>query len=236
MPHWPSSSKVRLGLLVNALYMLSLFLPSHSQVGGRPYVHTYERRAGRLRADSPPDYAPLPPYQAETLKADAYHWRQSGQTDVYLTRELTLVRKRGHTLLLSPTFAMKAHEPPRSVILSFISFSHEQFYDRNSPFVITADGTELWRYGWRGAGDETPSSGRALHTAALDANGQVVETLGHEIPFDIFFGLLGARRVTIELGPDRVELTPEQMEALRDMYRPLPRQTPQSRERGAGKR
>jgi hypothetical protein len=218
--NWLSSPRVRLGLVVNGLYFLSLFSPSQMHTTARRHNYPSEGRAARLRATSPPDYAPLPP-QTQPLKADSHYWPESGQLDVYLTRELVVVRRHGHTLLLSPTFTKTSQGPgpPRSALFYFSAFSHEQFYDKDSPFVITADGTELWRYGWGAPGYEKTSSGKALHSAALDGDGQVVETLGHTIPFNIFLEILGSQRVTFELGPDRFELTPEQMEALRDMYR-----------------
>ncbi len=227
--HWLSNPRVRLGLLVNGLYLLSLFIPTQQPTQARRYSYPYEERAER-RLRSPftvPAYAPLPTLKVP-LKAESHYWKESDQLDIYLTRELILVRQQGHTLLLSPTFTTRTLVPeqPRSVLLYFTSFSHEQFYDKDSPFVVMADGTALWRYGWRAPGDETPSNRKAMHSAALDGDGQVVETLGHEIPYDIFARITRAKHVTIELGPDRVELTPEQLEALRDMNRRLPQIPP----------
>lgn len=225
---WLSNPRVRLGLLVNGLYLLSLLAPSPpptralsaGSLAPSPYP------SARLTAVAPPDYAPLPP-QTRPLKAETHYWKESDQLDVYLSRELTLVRRRGHTLLLSPTFTTKvlSAERPRTVLLYFSAFSHEQLFDRDSPFVITADGAELWRYGRRGPGDETPAGAKVLHSAALDGDGQVVETLGHEIPYDLFARLVGAREVVFELGPDTVRLTPEQSGALLDMHVRLLQQT-----------
>ena len=227
MANWLSSSKVRLGLLINGLYFISLAFPSSPPpyARARTSAHTYEKRAERLRSKKAPAYAPLTTTTVSGLSvAETHYWREQDQLDVYLTNDLTLVRRRGHTLLLSPTYATKVLKPgrPHSVLLRFVSFSHEQFFDRNSPFVITADGVERWRYGARGPGDETPWNAKALYSAAFDDNGQVVETLGHELPYDIFVQVVGARRVMIELGDDMVELTPQQMESLRDMHRHLP--------------
>jgi hypothetical protein len=236
MTRWLSSSKVRLGLVINGLYLLSLLVPSPRSTAVL-YARTYERPPARLRAVEPPEYAPLP-QQTQPLKAEAHYWKQTDQLDVYLTRELLLVRERGHTLLLSPTFTTRALVPerPRNVLMYFSAFSHEQFYDRNSSFVITADGEELWRYGWRAPGDETPWNMKALHSAALDGSGQVVETLGHEIPYDLFVRIVGARRVAIELGPERIELTPEQLGAMRDMHSRLLQQTRPTNPHGAGQK
>ena len=233
---WLSSSKVRLGLVVNGLYLLSLLVPS-PQSNALTYSLTGARPPARLRSVNPPDYAPLTP-QTQPLQADTHYWKHSGQLDVYLTNELTLVRERGHTLLLSPSFSTQALSPerPRTVLFHFSAFSHEQFYDRDSRFVITADGEELWRYGRRAPGDETPPTGKALHSAALDDKGQVFESLGHEIPYDLFVRIVGARRVALELGPERVEFTREQMAALRDMHSRLLQQTRPTNPHGAGQR
>ena len=232
---WLSSSKVRLGLVINVLYLLSLAVPSpHSNA--LPHSRSSARPPARLRSVNPPDYAPLTS-QTQPLQAETHYWKHSGQLDVYLTRELTLVRERGHTLLLSPSFNTQALSPerPRTVHMFFTAFSHEQYYDRDTRFVITADGEELWRYGRRAAGDETPPNGKALHSAALDERGQVFETLSHEIPYDLFVRIVGARRVTLELGPERVELTSEQMAALLDMHSRLLQQTRPTNPHGAGK-
>jgi hypothetical protein len=108
----------------------------------------------------------------------------------------------------------------------FTSYSYEQHYDEGSPFVITADGVEVWRSGWRGPGDETPWNAKARHSAKLDENNQVFETFGPEIPNDLFAKFARARHVTFELGPDTVELTTEQMAALREMSSLLPYTSP----------
>ena len=157
--HWLSNSKVRLGLIVNILYFLSLYAPPSQHTRAR----TYERPAERLRSKSAPDFAPLPQQMLMTpLKAETHYWKTSDQLDVYLTRDLLLIRRRGHTLLLSPTYATKVLNPeqPRSVLLNFTSFSHEQVYDKDSSFVITADGAEVWRYGTRAPTTRLPGTPR----------------------------------------------------------------------------
>jgi hypothetical protein len=217
--HWLSSPRVRLGLIVNGLYFLSLFSPSPSYTRAKLYARAYESPAGRLRSKGSPGYAPLLP-QTGPLKAETRYLYDSQQLEVYLTREIVLVRRRDHTLLLSPTYAMSRlpySKQTLPVLLHFSSFSHEQLFDRDSSFVITADGVELWRYGRRGPGDMTPSNAKGLYTAALDDNDQVAETLGHEIPYDLFVQLVSAQNVTFELGPDTIELTQGQLDVLRDM-------------------
>lgn len=220
---WHSSPKVRLALIVNGLYFISLFTPPPPYARPRLVAHTNRLRAespeakappaARLEAKAPPAYATLAPPSGPT-QAATHYWKERDQLDVYLTNDLTLIRQLGHTLLLSATFTAKvrAPEPPRSVLLHFVSYSQRQMFDRDTPFVIKADGSELWRSG---------TNARPLHSAAYHGE-QVVETFGVEIPYDLFLQVISARRVVVELGDDRVELTPEQIEALRDMRRRLP--------------
>ena len=225
--HWLSSPRVRLGLLVNGLYLLSLFTQTPPQ---RTRACTFVRSSGcdtgRLCSTSPPEYAPLAP-QTGALKAKRDYRLESGQYRISLTRDLLLARERGYTLLLSPMYYTEVlNERPFSVVMLFTSYSHEQHYDGDSAFVINADGVEVWRSGQRGPGDETPWHARALHSAKLDENNQVFETFGQEIPNDIFARMARARRVTFELGPDTVKLTTEQLAALREMSILLPHTSP----------
>jgi hypothetical protein len=225
--HWLSNPKVRLGLIVNIVYFLSVFMPSPQYTRARPFAPAYERPAERLRSKGAPEFAPLPPMKGP-LEAETHYWQASDQLDIYLTRELLLVRRYDHTLLLSPSLTTKSANPerPSSVLLHFTSFSHEQTFDKNSPFVITADGVALWRYGSHGPGDATLMYSNVLYSAALDGDKQVVETVGHEIPYDVFEQLVSARRVAFELGPDSFALTAEQLAALRDMRRFIPHTPP----------
>jgi hypothetical protein len=127
-------------------------------------------------------------------------------------------------LLLSPTFIMQGHstEPPRTVLLRFFSFSDAQFFTDESPLIITADDVTAWPDTALFDGYPTPTGARVLHSATTDENSHVAETFGIEIPFETFVEIISAKRVIISLGPDRVELTAEQIEALRDMYRRIP--------------
>ncbi|MCA1622126.1 MAG: hypothetical protein LC795_23215 [Acidobacteria bacterium] len=230
MWYWLSSSKVRVGLLVNGLYLLSLILPSPAQVGGRPYARTYRERAGDYaapappRALTPPAYPPLPRARGES-KVETSQVREADQLEVYLKQDLTLVNELGHKLLLSPTFATRLSRPeaPRTALLRFVSFSTRQFFANDTPVLITADDVKLWRYGADSEADSTPSRAKVLHSASLDERGGVVETIGHEIPYEVFYNMLAAEKVTITLGRDSVRLTSEQVEALRDMHRRLDR-------------
>ncbi|MET0626646.1 MAG: hypothetical protein ABW250_27180 [Pyrinomonadaceae bacterium] len=233
MSYWLYSSKVRLGLLVNGLYLLSLALPSHSQVGGRPYAYTYREWTENRTSPPPPTaYPPLPAARGES-KAETNYVQSADQLDVYLKRDLMLVDVSGHTLLLSPTFSTSGRraETPRTALLRFVSFSSTQVFDNNSPMVITADGTELWRYGTDSGADATPSGAKVLHSVTRDEEGRVVETIGHEVPYEVFYNMLVAEHVDITLGRDSVELNTAQVEALRDMHRRIDNYPPPAKSR-----
>ncbi|HEX8355491.1 MAG TPA: hypothetical protein VF611_21465, partial [Pyrinomonadaceae bacterium] len=182
----------------------------------------YEGRGDRPAARRPPVYAPLPPSTGPS-KATTYQGRGSNQIEVYLTNDLTLVRRPGHTLLLSPTFTADADGggPPDSILLRFVSFSHEQVFSDHSALAITADGEIRWP-NLTLYSHPTPSDTRARHSATTGEDGQVVETVGETLPYEEFVRIVSARNVTVMLGPDVVELTAEQVEALRDMHRKLP--------------
>jgi len=45
------------------------------------------------------------------------------------------------------------------------------------------------------------------------------EVFTTEIPYETFVEIISARRVVLSLGPDKVELTHDQIEAMRDMSR-----------------
>jgi hypothetical protein len=90
--------------------------------------------------------------------------------------------------------------------------------------VINADGSRLWE----SAANGTFSTGWTRNkvpasTITLD-DGQVAETLAAEtfttqIPYVTFVNIISARRVVLSLGPDKVELTNDQIQTLREMNR-----------------
>jgi hypothetical protein len=216
-----SSSKVRLALIVNGLYFISLLTPATPPT--RPYLFARwgEGRGVRVSTKTPPSYAPPAP----PSKATVNYFKEFDQLDVFLTSDLGLVRKPEHTLLLSPTFTtrMSAPEHPRSILMRFISFSNEQVYTDSTPLMISADGVYKW--------DDTADNGANLlranngrHSVTFEG-GRVVETVGVELPYETFFEIISARRVVIQLGRDTVELNADQIEALRDMHRRLPHQS-----------
>lgn len=207
-----SNPKVRLGLIVNGLYFISLFTPATPHTRPRLFRHAHENEEAGAASKLPP-LPPMPAPPSAPSKATTSVAKDFDQLDVYLTNDLTLVDRPGHRLLLSPTFTTTASkpEPPDSVLLRFISSSDERMFSDYTPFNLTADGeaklderTHFW-YG----GD-----------VALVGHGRpVVEGVGVELPYDVFVEIGNARQVIVQLGPDRVQLSTQQIEALRDMHR-----------------
>ncbi|MDT5269075.1 MAG: hypothetical protein QOH49_1261 [Acidobacteriota bacterium] len=220
---WLSSPKVRLALIVNGLYFISLFTPTQRHDRPHLFAHMREPLPERAAPRRMPIFALLPPPSGPS-QATTNVMKGFDQLDVYLTNDLTLVRRPGHRLLLSPTFTTRASNPqaPDTVLLRFVSYSDEQTFSDTSPFIISADGVSKVD---ATAGDWYSGSA-ARHSVAEGDDGEVIETVGVELPYEIFFETISARKVIIQLGHDRVELTAEQIEALRDMHRRLP-QPPQ---------
>lgn len=238
---WLSSPKVRLALIVNGLYFISIFTPTTPHTRPRFFAHARESRAERVvnrdyaKADAQPDYV-LPPPPPAPSRASAF---ESGSLlHVALNNDLTLVKRPDRKLLLSPSFSARRFPPaePQSVLLNFILYTTT---DREScpgkcPLTIKADEEVVWparpgihpgehSYGWKR--ESFPHSSEKLE------DGRVVETMAAEsfsaeIPYDKFLDIISARRVVVRLGPDWVELTADQIEALRDMQRRLPQPPP----------
>ncbi|MBV8857765.1 MAG: hypothetical protein JOZ02_12590 [Acidobacteria bacterium] len=209
--HWLSSPKVRLALIVNGLYFISLLTPPAAPTRPRLFARAAEARTASKQTQP---FAPLAPPSAPT-KATTKVMKEFDQLDVYLENDLLLVSKPGHRLYLSPTFTTKASRPkePDSVLLRFVSYSDVKTLSNTTPLSITADGvdevnesTHLWYGGGAVPGSSSP----------------VVEGVGVELPYEVFIEIVSARQVIVQLGPDRVELTAVQIEALRDMHRRLP--------------
>lgn len=214
--HWLSSPRVRLALVVNGLYFLSLLTPTAAPTRPRLFPRAHEDYALRAAPKKAPAFAPLAPPSAPT-RATIKVMKEFDQLDVYLENDLLLVSKSGHRLYLSPTFTTKASRPkePDSVLLRFVSYSDVKILSNTTPLSITADGIDkvdesahLWYGGGALPGSSSP----------------VIEGVGVEVPYEVFIEIVSARRVIVELGPDRVELNADQIEALRDMHRRLPQQ------------
>ncbi len=221
MTDWLSNSKVRLALLFNGLYLLSLYAPTG-----------YVRRPPRAYAYAPPGsaaprrpslYVPLPPPLWPTGAA-TYRDQRGGGLNVYLQKDLALSGARGSRLLLSPTYTLREGDgSPESVLLRFISFSDDPTFSGGARLVISADGKQVWPAAgedgeplWRGWAEE-----RVPPHVTYDERGGAVENVGKTIPYEVFADVIRAKRVVLNLGPHLVELNAEQLEALRDMHRAL---------------
>jgi hypothetical protein len=224
-----------LALIVNGLYFISLFTPAARPARPHLFSHAREVRVGNAATSAPPDYAlqpgyvPLPPPTAPS-HASAYH--SGGQLHVSLTKDLTLIKRPGRTLLLSPSFnaPLNPSGEPDAVRLNFIIYSDKETCPAYCPLTINADGRTVWTsylngdpLGWQR--EHVPHSSEKL------ADGQVVETMAAEslstlMSYKEFIDMISAKRVIVRLGPDWVELTADQIEALRDMHRRLPQPPP----------
>jgi hypothetical protein len=219
---WFYKPKVQLGLWVNFIFviftMASPPTPVRSAVNRLPYA------GDRSRSYEPPSvpYAPLPPASAPG-KATVVN--SGGRVSVFLNNDLTLVKKTGRTLVFSPSFSSgtSANDPPLTVMFRFIIFSDkEQACPGNCILNINADGYTVWTTVGEGPSGWTREKIPATKTTLPD--GQVAETLAAEtlstkITYDKFVDIISADRVVLRLGPDTVELTHDQIEALRDMHR-----------------
>lgn len=229
---WLSSPRVRLALIVNGLYFISIFTPTMPHTRPRLFAHARESRGGgRAVPAARPDYVPLTPPNAAS-RASAFE--SGGQLHVSLNNDLMLVKRPERRLVLSPWFSAPTLPPtePKSVHLNFMLFttSDEAPCPGNCPLTIKADEEVLWpkpsaidlgghSYSWKR--ESVPHSSDKLQ------DGSVVETMAAEsfsaeVPYDTFLDIISARRVVVRLGPDWVELTTDQIEALRDMHRRLP--------------
>src|ERR1044071_1504557 len=223
---WHSSPKVRLALIVNGLYFISLFTPTTPHT--RPRLFAHAREPWRKSAPQP-DHVPLAPPIA-AYRASAYE--SGGLLHVSLTQDMTLVQRPGRKVLFSPSFSAPTRPPaePDSALLTFIIQAGEQTCQNDCPLTITADGVTVWTSYSHGNSPGWQRE-RVQHSSAKLEDGQVVETLAAEslstrMAYDAFIGMISAKRVIIRLGPDWVELTADQIEALRDMHRRLPQPPP----------
>lgn len=220
MRYWLSSSKVRLGLLINGLYLLSVALPSQSEIGRRAYVHTYARptsEASESPAKRPPPVVNLPTPTGPT-KAASYRDKVSNNVTVYLEKDLTLLETRGRQLLLSPSFTLQPDDSPGSVLLHFVSYSRKPVLSTNNMLTVIADGRQVWpSYGPDQSWEDWP--GELVPPFVNETETGIVENVGKTIPYKVFAKAIGAKTVVINLGPHVLKLKAEQLEALRDMHR-----------------
>lgn len=216
---WLFKPKVQLGLLVNFAFVMFTLV---SSLAGAPR-QTLWRSAAFY--DPPPaiPYAPLPP---PTTPSSATAVESGGQLNVFLNNDLTLVRKTGRTLVLSPSFITRARpaEPPPAVTLRFTIFSNKDACPGACILVINADGSHVLESAAKGTFSTGWTREKVPGSTIKLSDGQVAETLTAEtlttqIPYSTFIEIISARRVILSLGPDKVELTHDQIEAMREMNR-----------------
>lgn len=216
--HWLSNPKVRLALIVNGIYFISLVTPTPPRAPSRLFARPFENGGALPAPRRTPVFVNLPPPSGPSKAAT---WVSKGfdQLDVYLANDLTLVQRPDYRLVLSPAFTTKASNPetPDTVLLRFLSYTHGMVPANTSSVTITADGKYVWDEGLarRYNADSPPGS------ATGGEAGEVLVTRSINVPYAVFAEIISARKVVIQYGLDRVELTAEQFEALRDMHRRL---------------
>jgi len=141
---WFFKPKVQLGLWVNFIFVMFTLVASPA----RETAHWRWRPASIYDPPAVP-YAPPPPPMELGRAATT---ESNGQLNVFLTKDLTLVKKTGHGLVLSPSFTTRARpvEPPRAVTLRFTIFSEENDCPGACMLVINADGSHVWESAAKG--------------------------------------------------------------------------------------
>ncbi len=229
---WLFKPKVQLGLFVNFIFIM--FTLVSSAAGGRTYDYRRATAEPLYRPNNgTPHYVPLPPSKGPS-KAASYLDKSSGELNVYLENDIELIRRPGFLLLLSPTLAVSSTgEAPRSVLLRFVSFSGAQYFSYDHSLTITADDVQVWPayrsdggQQWRGWVDES-----VPRSVTFGDDGRVVETVGKEIPYEVFVKIISAKLVSFQLGPEATDLTAGQLGALRDMHRRLSQPPEQTHKR-----
>jgi hypothetical protein len=222
---WLSSTKVRLGLIINGLYFISLFTPTTEHRRPNFFSQAREHVAEREATTVHPDPVLPPPTNAP---GSALVSESNGMLNVSLNKELTLVYRPGRKVILAPWFSVRARrfEEPKSVLFSFVIYTNNETCAGDCPLTITADGVTVWTSYSHGDSHGWLRRSRVPGSSAKLEDGRSIETMSAEllstlISYKGFVDMIGAKRVVIRLGPDWVELTPDQLEALRDMHRRL---------------
>lgn len=227
---WLSNPKVRLALIVNGIYFVS-FVTAPSPRDSRPHFFAQAREslAGRATRGRHQDFLPPPPAPLDRTSV----YESGGRFHVSLTSDLTLVKRPGRTLVLTPSLSAPTHphDEPFQAVLKFILYSgREDNCPGGCSLVVIADGVAVWPEYARGESTGLRRE-RVPGTSSTLPDGRAVETMNAELltttmSYEQFTRTISAKRVNITLGPDRVELTAGQIEALRDMHRRLPQPPP----------
>ena len=216
---WIFKPKVQLGLWVNFAFVM--FTLVSSSVGGRANggvvvdvrrgLDAVESRASHAgTADNAFRYVSLPPRLGPS-QAVADHYADTWQIVVHTTHDLTLVKKDGRTLTLSPSFYVNGDTivPPRNVTLRFRSDSpaSKRFYADVCELEIMAEGADF------------QAVLEVSHGQLWKDGKAFVEFMAQDIPYNVFVKLVASKRVTFKVGDEEIALTEEQLSALRDMQR-----------------
>jgi hypothetical protein len=223
--NWLLRPKVIFGFLVN--YFFVVFTIFYALVGGGAHARR-QSDAVRLGPAAPGViYAPLPPDPSRASSVNV-----AGRLHVSLNRDLTLIKRPGFTLSLSPSFDALLRSPgePRYVTFRFTRFANGQNCPGDCPLSFKADGRLYWPDGAAGGVLRAPRMNWSRQSVPRSSeklpDGQVLETmaadtLSTEMPYDVFAEIITSNEVVLTLGADSVKLTLEQLEALRDMHRQL---------------
>jgi hypothetical protein len=236
---WLSSPKVRLGLIVNGLYFISLFTPATPHTRPRLFAHA---REPVVVADSmfvPPAPAPpaTVPFAPPSPRSRAAAYESGSLRHVSLDNDLRLVTRPGRALLLAVNFSAPTNPPavPEFVYFTFHLYTDEQACPYNCQLNIIADSMTLSpEYARSGAAPRTQGLSPGLQGGGAQQpsarpeddpifSAQFLDWVGAKISYEEFVKIVMAKQVRIRLGPDWVELSADQMEALRDMQRRIPR-------------
>jgi hypothetical protein len=226
---WFFKPKVQLGLFVNLIFIM--FTLVSSAAGGHTYNYPSTSVEPLYRPNNgTPTYVPLPPPEGP-VRATSYLDEYTGELNIYLENDLDLIRRPGFLLQLSPTFTVSGTEElPRSVLLRFVSFSGAEYFSYDDKITLTADGRQVWPADggepWQGWSED-----KVPHSTTIGGNGRVVETVGKDIPYEVFAEVISAKHVSLKLGPEETELTAAQLGALRDMHRRLSQPPEQTNKR-----
>ncbi|HKG13324.1 MAG TPA: hypothetical protein VKB12_08290 [Pyrinomonadaceae bacterium] len=213
---WLFKPKVLLGLLVNFAFVIFTLVSSSG-----------ERTAlGRRRMPVVDTDSRTIPYAPPAATGKVTVLESDGRVSVFLTNDLTLVKKPDRTLVFAPSFSKGARpaEPPPTVTLRFTIFSGEEACPGACMLIINADGSHVWESAANGTFSTGWTREKVPASTISLADGQVAETLAAEtfttkIPYKTFLDIINSKRVVLSLGPDKVKLTREQIESLREMHR-----------------
>lgn len=225
---WFYRPRVQFGFWVNLVFILYTVVSS-AQDCARPSDYEFSERARAYEAATGAaavPYAPLPPPAPPSRVSVA---ESGGRINVSLNKDLTLVKKTNRTLMLSPSvsFEPRPEAPPATVTLRFTLFSPGgDACPGACMLVVNADGARVIESAANGAQSSGWTRASVPATTTTLEDGRVAETLAAEtfttqVPYLKFVDIISARRVVVGFGPDRVELTSDQIELLREIYRRL---------------